>query len=83
MEPALLAASQKGFELPQPFLDARATFDKATPEHFVYSGTRKVNRRALEKVDDIQGIREQIEAGAKLRTEYMADVLARVESLRA
>jgi len=34
-------------------------------------------------VDDIQGVREQIEVGAKLRTEYIADVLARVESLRA
>ncbi len=77
----LLAAGQNDFELPKPFVEARATFDRVTPEHFVYSGTRKVNRRALERGEDITGVREQIEAGAALRTEYMRDVLARVDRL--
>lgn len=74
--------SENSFEIPQTLLDARALFDKATPDHFIYKGKEKVNLRALEQVDDVKGIFEQIEDGQALLKEYINDVLERVNELR-
>ena len=73
--------SENSFEIPQILLDARALFDKATPDHFIYKGKEKVNLRALEQVDDVKGIFEQIEDGQDLLKEYISDVLERVNEL--
>ena len=73
--------SENSFEIPQTLIDARALFDKATPDHFIYKGKEKVNLRALEQVDDVKGIFEQIEDGQALLKEYINDVLERVNEL--
>jgi hypothetical protein len=74
----ILTLQKKPHELPPQLIEARKRFDRPRPEHFIYRGKEKVNRRALEIVDDA-GVQEQIVAGAELRDRYTRDVLAQLE----
>ncbi len=73
-----LQISNSPYEIPDSILEARAKFDKPSPEHFIYRGKEKVNLRALEKVDDTREIVAQMRAGAALRNQYVQDVLGRL-----
>ncbi|MCH8031690.1 MAG: tryptophan 7-halogenase, partial [Bacteroidetes bacterium] len=75
----ILQNSATPFEVPQVLLAARKGFDTVTPDQFIYRGKEKVNRRALELVDDLGEIRSQIVAGSQLRQRYTADTLAQLE----
>ena len=72
---------QNAFEIPQALLDARALFNKPTPEHFIYKGKEKVNLRSLEQAEHIDAILDQIKEGSTLLKEYTQQVVAKVESL--
>ena len=76
----ILQNSATPFEVPQVLLAARKGFDTVTPDQFIYRGKEKVNRRALEQVDDLGEIRSQIVAGSQLRQRYTADALAQLET---
>jgi flavin-dependent dehydrogenase len=74
-----LRIAENGFEIPKELLDARALFDTTTADLFLYKGEEKVNSRALDRVDDLMEIQEQIIEGAMLRSRYVQEVLARIE----
>jgi 2-polyprenyl-6-methoxyphenol hydroxylase-like FAD-dependent oxidoreductase len=76
-----LRQNKNPFEIPQALLNARGLFDKPTPEHFIYKGKEKVNPRALDRVDNIADIMDQIKDGSSLRTQYTREVVARAEAL--
>ncbi len=69
------------YEIPQALLEARSLFDKPTPEHFLYRGKEKVNLRALERVDSVEDILDQVKEGSTLLGKYTREVVARVEEL--
>ncbi len=75
----ILQLSDTPYELPQQLVDARDSFDRATPAHFIYRGTEKVNRRALEEASTLSEVRSQIEDGSEFRRRYIRDALAQVE----
>lgn len=67
------------FDLPKVLLDARREIDQLAPEHFIYMGVEKVNPRALEEVDDsLNGLLQQLRAGANLRSELTRLTLERL-----
>lgn len=67
------------FDLPRPLVESRKSFDIPRPEHFIYMGKEKVNPRALENVESLNGLREQYAAGSRLRTKLMTETLKRVK----
>jgi hypothetical protein len=69
------------FEIPTSMLEARRYFEKPTPEHFIYKGEEKVNLRALDIVDNVEDILDQINEGSGLRNEYTREVVERAKSL--
>lgn len=76
-----LRESSNPFEIPNDLLEARAMFQEATPDHFLYKGKEKTNPRALRKCDDVEDIYAQIIEGKSLLTQYTEDVRNRVRSL--
>ena len=69
------------YEIPQALINARRLFDKPTPEHFIYRGKEKVNLRALDRVDSVRDILDQLTEGSTLLGKYTKEVVARVEEL--
>lgn len=69
------------FEIPQALLEARRLFDQATPEHFIYKGKEKVNLRALDQVENIAELLDQINEGSNLLSKYTREVVTKVEEL--
>lgn len=72
---------ESAFEISKDLRDAREMFGKAKPEHFIYMGKEKVNKRALEKVKSHKDIQEQILEGARIRAEYTKEVLERIKQV--
>ncbi len=70
------------FEVSPSLVEARKGFKKVTAGQFIYRGKEKVNRRALETVDDLGEIRAQIVEGSQLRQQYTIDALAQLEKAR-
>jgi flavin-dependent dehydrogenase len=69
------------FEIPKELIEARALFDKPTPEHFIYKGKEKTNPKALKVFENIDGIYTQIENGSKLLEKYTSDVVNQINKL--
>jgi len=72
-----------GFEIPRELLEARALFGEPTPEHFLYKGEEKVNPRALQQLEQIDDIQQQIREGIRLRAQFVREVRERIASLHA
>ncbi len=79
----ILQNASPPFEISPRLLKASQAFDTFSEDHFIYRGKEKVNPRALEKVDDLGEIRDQIVQGSQLRRRYTADTLAQLESALA
>lgn len=74
--------SDNSFEIPRDLLDARARFDRPTPEHFIYKGEEKVNPKALDRLENIDDIQDQIKVGLMLRARFVKEVRERINDDR-
>jgi hypothetical protein len=53
-------------------------FEQIRPEHYIYRGKIRVNNRAMERVDSVWELRNQMAEGGKVRNDYIADAIAQV-----
>lgn len=69
------------FDITPDLVEARNALGDIRPEHFVYMGKEKVNRRAMEMLPDIRGIYEQGAEGGRIRAEYSRQILEKVKEM--
>jgi 2-polyprenyl-6-methoxyphenol hydroxylase-like FAD-dependent oxidoreductase len=79
----VLQLRKKPFELPEQLVEGRASFDRPTPDHFLFERTDQVNKRAMLEVEDLREVREQILEAGDLRTAYIKEIKSRLAELAA
>ncbi len=77
----ILQNREKPFDVPKDLRKLCDSVGKVTAEHFIYRGKEKVNLRAMDVVEDVQEVRQQMAEGAEILYRYKRDVMARCEEI--
>lgn len=72
--------SRSVYDIPPALLEARAMVGAPAPEHFIYKGEDKVNPQALDYLEDVRRLSDQIATGRDILSRYQEMAKARLVS---